>query len=282
MKKAVALVVMVLASATPAAAGAGADWILAIYTAGPEGASDVSIRGSWYVVSTGEGRPTIGERWGFEGRGYSDVDAHGSSGESVSALTPIGGTETYVTRTPVEGGVESLWGAGFDRLAPGATLAMTTFVTGYVFDGFTFQPPVTGTGSVAVEVRSGSGTQSVDLVDASGEGLSIQALGTAVGSSQVSRAASAGIVGGFVDDCIRCEYSYQSPGGSTHSAPSSMVCAGAVLTMCIGTASAGGFAGPSGAWRFGFQGVRDGIYHRDPVLAVYAPIGDAWSYFAVA
>jgi hypothetical protein len=267
------------AAAPPSAAAEMFDWVLMAVDV-PAGTRGMSLGVFMYGVSDADHIPLAlavampGSGWPAGGFGFDDAYQWGQYGGvevgvsafGVSQHVSVGvnrSTNTYL----------ATMGIGFSEqhtaeahtfyylvVAPGvrATLPFASYATRQG------EP-------LHYEATWGSGARAVRMSDlTTGVGASVGPASTGTGAAAMSL--SEGIVGSFTWECVgNCEGVWHAPDGRSDTWTQAGIApfgSHPILETSL-------FSGPAGAWRWDWGGSQHG-----ESIAILAPVGDAWQYFA--
>ena len=263
---AVAATLLVALTGTMASeATSNPNWIVVAVTAGASGADELIVRISSSARISGEDPALVG--FGVSDRSSSLVDVipAGSGAVRLTSTDAAGGLD--VTVIPGSGERELMVSSTllYDVLRPLERVTVLVFAPGMTFEDLTVDEVSATSGSLSSWTLTGDGAASAGPA--------------AVGSnSRHHRQVQDGLVGGFVTSgyCMACSGSWRAPDGSGGSFRSTEAGVGGL------TSGRPAFAGAQGAWTWTWSGL--GLTYAAspgtvPVVAAYAPIGEAWPLF---
>jgi len=277
---AVAATLLVALTGTMASeATSNPNWIVVAVTAGASGADELIVRISSSARISGEDPALVG--FGVSDRSSSLVDVipAGSGAVRLTSTDAAGGLD--VTVIPGSGERELMVSSTllYDVLRPLERVTVLVFAPGMTFEDLTVDEVSATSGSLSSWTLTGDGAASVSAAGPADEGIAASAGPAAVGSnSRHHRQVQDGLVGGFVTSgyCMACSGSWRAPDGSGGSFRSTEAGVGGL------TSGRPAFAGAQGAWTWTWSGL--GLTYAAspgtvPVVAAYAPIGEAWPLF---
>lgn len=262
-----------LASAPAHAAVEPANWVLIdVYAGHKAGSGTLEID----IAAAGRRNEPLMIGWAESG-GYISVH-HTRSAEVVVAPRRAGVGELGAF---VGGGSARIFGSPRISLRARQHAVFVIFFPGGRIEGRPRTKLITRSGALRSRVTTGSGAEVVSLGEASGgDGVVV---GTAAfGGFSHSDVIDRGIIGSQVSLCESCAGAWRAPDRTR----------GDWSTEGSGAGTNGGwmtegdpaFAGPRGRWTWSLDGVMTGQDTTSsvpgaPVLAAYAPIGEAWRLF---
>jgi hypothetical protein len=242
-------------------------------TASAGGAQSILINYT-YLAEVAPGPLVIGHGFAIPGE-YSYVDAYslGTGNTSITTTRDLGSRQ--VTLVAGSKGTTLMGGgsAYLDKLNAGQSVAILTFVPASRI-GFCAASAFGRTGDLDIHVTWGGGSAMMTAAHPDDQGPGLAAASAAGGTSAHDFTVTDGLIGTaiFPHDGVS-RISWSSPDGR----------AGASQAVAAGGSGAApgsmAFGGPKGKWSLIWTGAMNGQTFENPIVAVWAPIGGAWSYF---
>jgi hypothetical protein len=267
--RAVILLALVLVFPLPAARATAPDnWVLVRFDVPASGQAEVVLQ----AEATWPGALVIGSHERIGSFAFGMLHFGPDAGTHVDALAAGVSRRVALADAPPAGPVAWTYTFRFRGFTPGDPVALLLDFPDAAMDGLQTSAN-DGTADLPIQVSQGGGAATVSLAE--GAAATLNAPGTlaaTAGGAVVGRDVGAGLVGSLALDClVPCGSFWVSPDGRV----------GTLSQVPVGnTNQVSGlrgwtFAGPAGAWTWGALAGQ-----RQPVLAAYAPVGDAWSLFA--
>jgi hypothetical protein len=274
----------VAGTARPAGAATTFDWALATVNLPHQVSGHIEVRLTFTGERAGLGPEVVGQSTWMPGFGTdSAVWVAGPGPVVASASTPAG--SRTVTAIPLTTGLAPGFGVVCSpcTFGSGAVIRLLGFDTDARFDSVTATASAAGE-ELPVTVTTGSGSSRIDIAGDGSTGTAVAtgevaapagpipvAVGAAAGSTTVTMAVPAGVVGALSAGCAAgdCIESWRAPDGRTRTIThSALVLEGSVSGPFK-------FSGPAGPWTFSWSGVS-----RETVVGAFAPIGTDWLLFS--